>query len=328
MTDDLLNKEREFRRINKELDKKTNELFKEVELIINSSNNHLTTKSLLSTGFSKFYNLSNDLNSFDSQQSFDSDSFHTRNKNNTPNIRLKDNCSNSNINNEDKINIRNEAIPLIDDDFFSTENNSVKSNETIIKFLKAKVKVLVNDLDTVKNELKKKDNLIKDLQNENTKINESKDKLNNQIINLKSTISKLENTISTQQMELQARLNESCSLKKDIEVIKKELKHANQQISSLDLRLNRSVEDNEKLKNNIKSNKVEERSLRDKIRKLEDSERLVVKNYERQFSEILQAFRKQSLLIDNLKKQKAYLEASKQINLTREDFLKILKLEV
>lgn len=99
----------------------------------------------------------------------------------------------------------------------------------------------------------------------------------------------------------------------------------NQQLNNLDLRLNRSLEDNDKLKNLIKLNKIEEKNNIDKIRKLEDSARVVVKNNERQYFEIIQAFKKQSLLIDNLKKQKAYFETNKQIQLTRDDFLKILK---
>lgn len=64
--------------------------------------------------------------------------------------------------------------------------------------------------------------------------------------------------------------------------------------------------------------------MRSQIRQLQDDERQSVKILERRNYDLFQAFKKQSLLVDNLKKQKAFIEASKQIQLTREDFLKIL----
>ncbi|CAG5092059.1 Similar to Tex9: Testis-expressed protein 9 (Mus musculus) [Cotesia congregata] len=90
-------------------------------------------------------------------------------------------------------------------------------------------------------------------------------------------------------------------------------------------KLNRSLEDNEKLKNSLKSSKNEERNNVNKIRKLEDHIKVITKNNERLRQELVQAFKKQSLLVDNLKKQKAYLETSRQVELTRDDFLKIIK---
>ena len=46
------------------------------------------------------------------------------------------------------------------------------------------------------------------------------------------------------------------------------------------------------------------KELRDEIRRLQESERLVRRNLERQRSEVLEAFKKQTFLVDNLKKQK------------------------
>lgn len=85
------------------------------------------------------------------------------------------------------------------------------------------------------------------------------------------------------------------------------------------------MEENVKLKNTIKLNKIEEKDLREQIRKLHDNETKILKKMDKQRNEILQAFKKQLFLIDNLKKQKAYLEASKKIELTREDFMKLLE---
>lgn len=88
--------------------------------------------------------------------------------------------------------------------------------------------------------------------------------------------------------------------------------------------------------------------MRDKLRKIQDSSKLEIKNLEKQRSELLQAFKKQSLLVDNLKKQivrtkslflylqianlnkikkskfQSYLEAAKQVQLTETEFMKLL----
>ncbi|XP_057321384.1 repetitive organellar protein-like [Microplitis mediator] len=300
---DLLNKEKEFRRINRELDKKTNKLLEEIDTVVNNQ--------------TKNYFSSETLNKFQSDLSknFNYDNFDYKLYGNNDELILKSDFD------DRQQNERRDSI--LDEDIF--ENKNKKNNESIIKILKAKIKILTSELDIIKDELKKKCNVIKELENDNKKINETKDKLGTQVMTLKESINKLENTISNQQTELQTRSNENNSLKKEIQSLKKEIKNMNQQLNNLDLRLNRSLEENDKLKNVIKLNKIEEKNNIDKIRKLEDNARVAVKNNERQYFEIIQAFKKQSLLIDNLKKQKAYFETNKQIQLTRDDFLKILK---
>lgn len=102
------------------------------------------------------------------------------------------------------------------------------------------------------------------------------------------------------------------------------MKQTTQQLHQMELRLTRSLEENEKLRGTIKSNKSEEKDLRNEIKKLKDSEKNTINKLQRQKSEVLQSFKKQILLIDNLKKQKAILAVSKQVQLTQDDLSEIL----
>ncbi|KAH0547441.1 hypothetical protein KQX54_019338 [Cotesia glomerata] len=292
MADDLLIKEKEFRRINKELESKTHKLLEEIDTVIN--NNHKN-------------NFETEIVKFRTQSAF--------------------NFFNSEYKSAENQEIKNDRRDDFDyeEEIFSLKSENKKNQDVIIKFLKAKIKLLTGEVDILKDDLKKKCDLIRDLENNNKKISECKEKLVTQINNLKDNIGKLENNISTQQNDIQAHLNENNSLKKEIQKLNKEIKSTTQQINILDLRLNRSLEDNEKLKNSLKSSKNEERNNVNKIRKLEDHIKVITKNNERLRQELVQAFRKQSLLVDNLKKQKAYLETTRQVELTRDDFLKIIK---
>ncbi|KAK0089244.1 hypothetical protein PV326_004545 [Microctonus aethiopoides] len=322
MANDLLAREKEFRRVNKELDKKTKDLLVEIDAVVNTQTRNVYSPSdigtfcpRLSTAIDKFYaeppiEIDFDLSSYLKNQST---GFYDNN--------LLVSVDNNEI--QSPIEQENKTALLDDDNIFPKENNG--RNDAIIRFLKAKIKMLITELQTIKDEYKKKLNYSKDLEVENKKLNETKDKLYNQVINLKETIVKLEGINTNHQSELQIRISENNSLKKDIDSLKKEIKILNQQSNNFDIRLNRSLEENVKLKNTIKLNKIEEKDLREQIRKLNDNETKILKKMDKQRNEILQAFKKQLFLIDNLKKQKAYLEASKKIELTREDFMKLLE---
>ncbi|XP_074107453.1 uncharacterized protein LOC141532820 isoform X2 [Cotesia typhae] len=291
MADDLLIKEKEFHRINKELETKTHKLLEEIDTVINN-------------------NFETEIVKFRTQSAF--------------------NFFNSEFKSAENQEVKNDRNYFdyedYEEDIFSLKNENKKNQDVIIiKFLKAKIKLLTGEIDILKDDLKKKCDLIRDLENNNKKTSECKEKLVTQINNLKDNIGKLENNISTQQNDIHAHLNENNSLKKEIQKLNKEIKSMTQQINILDLRLNRSLEDNDKLKTSLKSSKNEERNNVNKIRKLEDHIKVIIKNNERLRQELIQAFRKQSLLVDNLKKQKAYLETTRQVELTRDDFLKIIK---
>lgn len=70
------------------------------------------------------------------------------------------------------------------------------------------------------------------------------------------------------------------------------------------MRLNRSLEELEKLRTIVHNHERDDKELRDLARKKEDKVAVVMKQLDKQKSELLLGFKKQMQLIDNLKKQK------------------------
>jgi hypothetical protein len=71
-----------------------------------------------------------------------------------------------------------------------------------------------------------------------------------------------------------------------------------------EVRLNRSLEELEKLRTVIHNHERDDKELRDLTRKKDEEVATVIKRLEKQKSELLLGFKKQMQLIDNLKKQK------------------------
>jgi hypothetical protein len=71
-----------------------------------------------------------------------------------------------------------------------------------------------------------------------------------------------------------------------------------------EVRLNRSLEELEKLQTIVHNHERDDKELRDLTRKKDEEVAVVMKRLEKQKSELLLGFNKQMQLIDNLKKQK------------------------
>ncbi|XP_014235575.1 testis-expressed protein 9 [Trichogramma pretiosum] len=229
--------------------------------------------------------------------------------------------SNSGDNNEEN----DDGNDNVDDDADGTGGKSRSTSATIIRFLKAQVTKLQTDVQAAQLDARKKNDVIKELEAEIKRNDEKKEKLYAQISQHKETIVRAEGHNAELQAKLQAQSAEMSALRKDIEALKKESKSLAQLASSSEVRLNRSLEEIDKLKNALKASQSEEKELRAQVRKIQEDKRLAFKNSEKQRAEIVQAFKKQTQLVDNLRKQKAYLEAAKAIQFTEDDFTRLLE---
>jgi hypothetical protein len=89
-----------------------------------------------------------------------------------------------------------------------------------------------------------------------------------------------------------------------METLKKELQKTVQTCKTSEMRLNRSLEELEKLRTAVHNHERDERELQDLARKKDYKVAADMKQLERQKLELLLGFKKQMQLIDNLKKQK------------------------
>ncbi|XP_024869183.1 testis-expressed protein 9-like [Temnothorax curvispinosus] len=295
MSDDLLAKEKEFYRLNRDLQLKTRDVMKTVDSIIHARTENLFNDANPNLEDAKAARLGDTTLRIDKQLR-------------TSSIKVSEAPS----------------VECIDDTEIPKKGSNV-GNKAVITLLKGKIDMLYKKLQTMQLEYNNKCDYCKELEVEKKKLDDAQIKLRNQIETLNDTVTKLERVNSDTLSDYQALSNENIVLKKDLESFKKEIRTLNQQSTNLDVRLNRSLESNEKLKSALKCSQIEEKELRNQIRKLQDDKRLAVKNLEKQRSELVQAFKKQTLLIDNLKKQNIHLMANGQITLTKEDFAKLLE---
>lgn len=298
MSDDLLAREKEFHRLNRDLQLRTRDVMKTVDSIIHAGAGE---------------NLFSDAN---------------RSLPNLEDVKIA--CLENTVPRIDKLktsSIKVSKAPSVectDDTEISKKDNNV-GNKAVITLLRGKIDMLYKKLQAMQLEYNNKCDYCKELEVEKKKLDDVQIKLCNQIETLNDTVTKLERVNSNTLSDYQALNNENIVLKRDLESLKKEIRTLNQQSTNLDIRLNRSLESNEKLRSVLKCSQIEEKELRNQIRKLQDEKKLALKNLEKQRSELVQAFKKQTLLVDNLKKQNIHLMANGQINLTKEDFAKLLE---
>ena len=131
------------------------------------------------------------------------------------------------------------------------------------------------------------------------------------------------------QAEIQSLQLKNLELKQRIQEYENHAKEQNFQIArqdtaNKDAKLNRALEELEKLRLQLRSEKAQESGKNNKMRF--DMEKLVDTNrsLEKQRNELLQAFKKQMKLIDVLKRQKLHIESAKLLNFTEDEFVNIL----
>ncbi|XP_029701819.1 testis-expressed protein 9 isoform X1 [Takifugu rubripes] len=193
-----------------------------------------------------------------------------------------------------------------------------------VHVLRAKVRIMQEELDQLSSEYYKKDDL--------------NDKLRATIKELEDDGAKLQKTISIQKVQIEkhrASADESsrncdalrlevCALKKELEDLNKSHKQAATSHSSTEVRLNRALEELEKVKAQI--NRMNQMSA-DKIGEEHRSkENLLAENklLRKQKEELILAFKKQLKLIDVLNRQKMHFEAAKLLSFQEEEFTSAL----
>ncbi|XP_017767200.1 PREDICTED: origin recognition complex subunit 1 [Eufriesea mexicana] len=308
MSEDLISKEKKFHQLNKELKQKAYNLVAKIDYAVNTYNNEC---SVFNSRKYNNVNLTKEKTVFSNSIMMQTESnFKVLVKQNSSLPQIFDQFSTLKSTLESKKDNENEVFK---------ERNL--ANKTVLNFLKAKIDILHNELQSMQIEYKKKCDICKNLDSENKKV---EIKLKAEIESLKEIITKLENTNKELQCQSQTLNTENLTLKKDLDKLQKQMKIIDHQSNSYITRLNRSLENNDKLKNALKNFEVEEKELKTQIRKLQEDKKLTINYLGKQLSELIQVFKKQMLIVDNLKKQNACLVAVGQLKLTKEDFSRLL----
>ncbi|XP_058795865.1 testis-expressed protein 9 [Phymastichus coffea] len=202
------------------------------------------------------------------------------------------------------------------------------TSASIIRFLRGQITKLQTDLQAIQYEKKKMEGQCKYLEAQIRKKEENDEKIRHQLNCYKDSILKIESANSDLCIKMQAQTIQIISSEKEIENLKTKLISLSQTSTNIGLKLNRTLEENDKLRSSLKISQNEEKEAREYIRKIQEDKRLALKASEKQRTELFQAFKKQMQLISNLKKQKLYMETNKQIQLLEKEFEKILECKV
>lgn len=116
------------------------------------------------------------------------------------------------------------------------------------------------------------------------------------------------------------------SLTKDVDSLTQKQKAFDKESQQKDLRLNRALEEVERLKGQLKDAQSNARNSGDNLRKGQDHLVAENKKLEKQKAELIVGFKKQLKLIDVLRRQKMHVEAARLLSFTEEEFTKTLEM--
>ncbi|XP_037689801.1 testis-expressed protein 9 [Choloepus didactylus] len=221
--------------------------------------------------------------------------------------------------------LEEEGLPdYIDDDLFSGVNKDI-GTEAQIRFLKAKLHVMQEELDNIVCECNKKEDEIQDLKF--------------QVKNFEEDCVRQQRTISMQQSQIEKyktlseEANKKCDgLQQQLSSVERELenkrrlqKQAAASQSAIEVRLNRALEEAEKYKLELSKLRQNNKDIANEEQKKIEALKSENKKLEKQKGELMIGFKKQLKLIDVLKRQKMHVEAAKMLSFTEEEFMKALE---
>ncbi|XP_072320595.1 testis-expressed protein 9 isoform X2 [Eucyclogobius newberryi] len=207
---------------------------------------------------------------------------------------------------------------------FSGDTIAPGVSEVQIRVLKAKVRLMQEELDQLTSEYYKKDDenirlnaKMKELEEDRTRLRKSESIMQTQIEKHKALVE-----TSTKKCDgLQLHVAE---LNKEIESLNRSSKQAAALHNTVEIRLNRSMEETQRLKSELNKMKLTNKDKIDEEHQSKVSLLAENKNLKKQKAELIVGFKKQLKLIDILKRERMHFEAAKLLSFTEEEFMKAL----
>nr|XP_055135250.1 testis-expressed protein 9 isoform X1 [Symphalangus syndactylus] len=220
--------------------------------------------------------------------------------------------------------LEEEGLPEYIDDIFSGVSNDI-GTEAQIRFLKAKLRVMQEELDNVVCECNKKEDEIQNLKS--------------QVKNFEEDFMRQQRTINMQQSQVEKyktlfeEVNKKCDgLQQQLSSVERELenkrrlqKQAASSQSATEVRLNRALEEAVKYKLELSKLRQNNKDTANEEHKKIEVLKSENKKLEKQKGELMIGLKKQLKLIDVLKRQKMHIEAAKMLSFTEEEFMKALE---
>lgn len=212
----------------------------------------------------------------------------------------------------------------LDDDDILPGAAAEMGSEAQIRFLKAKLRVMQEEVDRLSQECHTG--------------NEERKKLNSALKNATEEQARLQKNNNAQQVQIEKHKkllaeekhkSESVGLqvqnmRKELDGMKRDQKQTSVSHNATEVRLNRALEDVERYKSQLQKDKNSNKESAENDRREMDRLRIDNKRLERLKNEMNTVFKKQQKLISILKRQILHIEAAKLLSFTEEEFVRAL----
>ncbi|KAK7913083.1 hypothetical protein WMY93_013294 [Mugilogobius chulae] len=197
---------------------------------------------------------------------------------------------------------------------FSEDTKTPGVSDVQLRVMKAKLRIMQEELDQLTNEYYKKDD-------ENIKLSAKMKELEEDRARLQKKHKALVETSTKKCEGLQIQVAE---LNKEIESLNRSSKQAAALHNTVEIRLSRAMEESQRLKSELNKMKQMNKDKTDEEHQSKVSLLAENKILKKQKAELIVGFKKQLKLIDILKRQRMHFEAAKLLSFTEEEFMRAL----
>ncbi|XP_067634421.1 testis-expressed protein 9 [Eurosta solidaginis] len=199
------------------------------------------------------------------------------------------------------------------------------SADGLIKFLKSKIAILEEDHERISQEMSQQKEMLEKTLERNKKIEQQRDQAFAKHNAMAEQLNRTETQLDEMNRRIKERALDHCANQKELEAARREIKVLSQTNTNLEKRLYRANEELENTKAALALLKNAERELKESMRVDSETKDKQIKSLKKQRADLLNAYKKQLFLIDNLKRQNICMEQSKMINFGEKEFTKVLE---